>query len=662
MEEQGAASSADPGQRAELVTTRLNYSWSVGENAWKGDESLRQLRRAVEVAEDYVADFPDLPDSRATWVHARIALACALSDRQPDEAEKILRECLQWAEGNLPLMHIHRRLGILCSSKQRLSEGVKHLRLGLEMAEKWAAESPSETLRQREVSHSMRHLAEALAANQKLAEAAEYQGRAVLVIDKVASDFPAGPHFRMDLAWDLKLHAGLLKQLGQTEEAEKAYRRVVDLCEKVAADFPTIPEYRLATIDRRILLSRFLAQGGRLLEAQEVLGKATTGSEKLPDDFPDRLGYKHWLVRSHLELAHILKAGGKPLEAQTTVDQAVAIQQALEKDFADKPEFRRKLASAHLSVADLLREDGRAEEAERFYHLAEVHWRRLVAAAPNDIECLRGLGLSYHNLGLLLDAQPRKREAKELLRQAVASFSKGLKLNPKTWGAWNSRGEAFAQLEEWDKAAADLAKAVALAPHQPILHNRHALVRLAQGDAKHYRAGCAYMVSRFATFSDPNAPSLTVWTCAMAPDAVTDWQPLVQLAEKVAAARPRESDKLQDLGAILYRAGRYHEAAKWLEEADAAEAAFPEAQGQYTMPAWTWLFQAMTLHRLGRSDEAQQQLRKAVSYIDQPPESVKSLNAVWDRRLVLRRLRQEAEDLLKHGPGAKNQEPERKPD
>src|SRR5262249_36489815 len=155
------------------------------------------------------------------------------------------------------------------------------------------------------------------------------------------------------------------------------------------------------------------------------------------------------------------------------------------------------------------------------------------------------------------------------------SFSKAIELNPKAWWAWNGRGEVYAQLQEWDKAGCDFAKSVELAPQQHLPHYRHALARLALADTKHFRAACAGMLTRFGTSRDPNVVFWTVWTCVPAPDAVPDWGPVVQLAEKAVADDPKNCDKLLNLGAVLYRAGRYQEAAKRLEE---TEAAFAQTQ------------------------------------------------------------------------------------
>jgi serine/threonine protein kinase/Tfp pilus assembly protein PilF len=427
MEELGAASSRDPEQRSELIWTRIDYSYFS-----KADECVRQRRRAVELAESMVADFPDSPDSRAQRLSVRINLASALIGSQPEEAERILQETLQLVHDHELLGQTHSNLGFLYSSKQRWPEAEQHFRHALKLREKGFSETPEAPWPRRALGFALQQLAEVLAANQQLAEAEKYERRAIPVFAKLASDYPTGPHYRHDLAKAQMGHAGLLKQLGQTAEAEKAYRQAADLYEKLAADFPAIPWFRQSAFDQRIDLSRFLVQAGRPLEAQEMLGKATTACEKVPGDFPGRLIHKRGLVRSHLELARLLKAGGKIREAQTSFDQAVAIQLALEKDFADKPEFRRELAGAHLAAADLLREDGRAVEAERFYRLAEAHWQQLVAETPDDAGNLLNLGQDLRALALLLAKGERQQDREAVLKRAIDVFAKLAKLQPAT--------------------------------------------------------------------------------------------------------------------------------------------------------------------------------------------------------------------------------------
>jgi tetratricopeptide (TPR) repeat protein len=153
------------------------------------------------------------------------------------------------------------------------------------------------------------------------------------------------------------------------------------------------------------------------------------------------------------------------------------------------------------------------------------------------------------------------------------------------------------------------------------------------------------MLIRFGETQNMEAAYWTAWTCLLAPDAVTDWQPVVQLAEKALTADPANCSKINTLGGLLYRAGRFQEAAKRLTE---AEAAFKSTKNVKGTVLYAWLFQAMTEQRLGHGAEASRWLKKAVEDIDQPPpERADDVAANgWNRRLTLQLLRREAEDLI----------------
>jgi Tfp pilus assembly protein PilF len=119
----------------------------------------------------------------------------------------------------------------------------------------------------------------------------------------------------------------------------------------------------------------------------------------------------------------------------------------------------------------------------------------------------------------------------------------------------------------------------------------------------------------------------------------------MQWAEKALAADPHNFDRLTALGALLYRAGRFEEAARRLREADAA---FQKAHRPASTIAYTWLFLALAQARLGHPDQARQWLAKAVGEIDRSQaEPAKDPSArTWNRRLSLGLFRREAEALL----------------
>jgi tetratricopeptide (TPR) repeat protein len=241
----------------------------------------------------------------------------------------------------------------------------------------------------------------------------------------------------------------------------------------------------------------------------------------------------------------------------------------------------------------------------------------------------------------------------------VPDRSRVIELDPKNPVAWNNRGEVFASLGQWDKAIADFSRSIELNSRAPWPWHARALVRLQRGDGHGYRRDCAGMLRHFGTSASPEAAHWTVWTCIQVPDGADDWAKLGHWAEKTLAADPKDFFRLTTLGAVLYRAGRFEEAARRLT---AAEAAARRAKPRPSILASTWLLLAMVEARLGHAAQARAWLARAVREIEQPPaESAKNPFAdTWNRRLTLRLLRAEAEALLKINKRAQKQEPKHK--
>jgi tetratricopeptide (TPR) repeat protein len=262
---------------------------------------------------------------------------------------------------------------------------------------------------------------------------------------------------------------------------------------------------------------------------------------------------------------------------------------------------------------------------------------------------------------------------------AVADFSRAIKLDPKYTVAWISRGYAYSQLHRYGKALADLNKATELAPEDPQMHislgfvyaqleewqkaaaafehattlkpntplaSYHlALVELQRGDQTGYRKVCSRMCERFDESANTEAAFWTAWTCVLSPDAVVDWTKPLKIAQKAHAADEKSYDTINNLGAMLYRAGRFTEAAQRLSE---AEAAFSQVPSKRMPIIYNWLFQAMAHDRLGHAEEAASWLKKAVQEIDKPsPKTGQDPAPIsWNRRLTVQLLRREAEELL----------------
>ena len=273
LEELGVSSALEPALRLELVSIHIEFGWTLG-LLGKGAESVQNVRRAVQVAEKLVEDFPDVPVYRPALLNASNVLAGQLTSGQPEEAEKILRRNLPLADDAFSLEGIHRGLGHVLMARRRLPEAEAAFREALKYSEKMAAAAPSANWLQGSLAYDLRLLAGVLATTQRQAEADEYQRRAILIVDKLATDFPAGPGYRCNLADAHVEHADLLKKMNRAVDAEKAYRAALDLYEKLAADFPTIPAYRQTAFDQRLNLGQFLQEAGKLQEALQVYREA----------------------------------------------------------------------------------------------------------------------------------------------------------------------------------------------------------------------------------------------------------------------------------------------------------------------------------------------------------------------------------------------------
>jgi tetratricopeptide (TPR) repeat protein len=274
---------------------------------------------------------------------------------------------------------------------------------------------------------------------------------------------------------------------------------------------------------------------------------------------------------------------------------------------------------------------GRLAEAEEAYRAA-------LKLVPHD-------PVAHEDLGRFLEGQARYGEAE-------AEFNEAIKLQPGHGWFWVLRGWACADRDQWDKASADFIKAAQCKePHQDAWYSR-AMLHLRDGNLDGYRSMCSEMLERFGAGA--------TWTCTLSPGSGADPDRIVSLAENLLAKSSRDHWHVNQLGAALYRAGRFEEAVPRLTEATELS-----CHPYRTNMLDTWLYLAMAHHRLGHAEEARRWLDRAVQGTQEAlkspadpsgksgnPDGVIPLN--WSRRLTLGLLRREAEQRI--------QAPETKPE
>ena len=93
----------------------------------------------------------------------------------------------------------------------------------------------------------------------------------------------------------------------------------------------------------------------------------------------------------------------------------------------------------------------------------------------------------------------------------------------------------------WDEATAEYAKAIGLRPADYRPWYYYTRVRLAVGDSKGYRKACEDLLERFGQTEDPGTANIVAWTLTVVPNATTDFDRPLRLAEKAIAALRRTS-------------------------------------------------------------------------------------------------------------------------
>src|SRR5262249_43981421 len=133
-------------------------------------------------------------------------------------------------------------------------------------------------------------------------------------------------------------------------------------------------------------------------------------------------------------------------------------------------------------------------------------------------------------------------------------------------------GRAHAELWRWAEAAKHFQKATELGADQPGAWYRHALLELHLGHRDAYARACSELPKRFFSSDDVAVDPLAVWTCVLADGTEKDGAraetaKVVAAGERLVAASPNNHARLRTLGAALYRAGRYDDAVRTLDDA-----------------------------------------------------------------------------------------------
>jgi eukaryotic-like serine/threonine-protein kinase len=198
--------------------------------------------------------------------------------------------------------------------------------------------------------------------------------------------------------------------------------------------------------------------------------------------------------------------------------------------------------------------------------------------------------------------------------------------------------DRFARRGEWLKAAESFAKAIDAGENHDVAWGYFLQSLLMDGNLERYRKNCKALLASTKPTVNSYRANTVAWWLVLGPDSVADPSEIVRLAEHSLSGVPDTQRflVLNTLGAALYRAGRFDEAVRRLEEGI-------KNRGGSGVPQ-DWVFLAMSHLKLGHSAEARRWLDKlkSRSIVNHP------LN-FWDEVEILA-FQREAEALLR-APG-----------
>jgi tetratricopeptide (TPR) repeat protein len=193
-------------------------------------------------------------------------------------------------------------------------------------------------------------------------------------------------------------------------------------------------------------------------------------------------------------------------------------------------------------------------------------------------------------------------------------------------------------LSQWDKAAAEYAKADLWA--RPLRDDDFACacLFLIRGDSEGYKHFCQGMIQCVAQTEAPGEAYVLARSCAMARQCPVDPDRVVQWAKQSVTSAHNPWD-YHVLGLAQYRAGQFDQALQSFTKANIEE--------------WRYLHLnlfglALVHNRLGHPDEARQCLDKGIEWLERqgPPSPERPAELLPQDWLEAQLLRREAEDVL----------------
>jgi eukaryotic-like serine/threonine-protein kinase len=249
-------------------------------------------------------------------------------------------------------------------------------------------------------------------------------------------------------AWLSHWLGSALNRTGRTEEAEREYRKAHELYTQLAAQHPDDAGWKGQLAHISTYLGEMLSKTGQLDEAEKLLRQATVIVEKLLEGSPESIEWRR-LGDDYKSLAKVLLALHRTPEAEAAIRRSIELHTKAARIAPGAPLFRGALAWSTYDLGEVLLAAGRQREADEAFGNAIAILEKVVAENPGVLKYERYLGLMLvYCPALQFRDAPR----------AVALAKDAVQRSPRTPAYWNLLGAAQYQAGDFTAAIEALQK------------------------------------------------------------------------------------------------------------------------------------------------------------------------------------------------------------
>jgi tetratricopeptide (TPR) repeat protein len=382
------------------------------------------FRQEEQLFMELAAEFPSSAEHQLNLARCRSQLGDLLRLLGAlDEAEEILRQetdslehlVIGYPDATGVLAGCYATLGGVLGYANKDAESVQVYQRGADLQSRLVEDFPDDPVTKQELARNMHSLGFAMNRAGLTKEGEVALREAAELYEELLIEFPKGGwEWGMSDAYH---HLGeALNNMGRHEEAEQALRQALEIKVKRAAEFPDVPHSRFGVAAGELLHLAFtFHMTGRMEEWEQFLGESLELHEKVVAECPENAWYRQDLVNSYRHKGSVLSDANRQEEAVHALERGLELQEELVVKFPRTVCYKQDRANIFAELGRVLERSGRCEEAEEVHQKAFLEYAKVINLDAND---------SRH---------------------------------------WEIRGRAYADMERWDEAIADLSKAIELA-------------------------------------------------------------------------------------------------------------------------------------------------------------------------------------------------------